>query len=360
MSGGTEGTEGGRAAGRRQSSGRRQSPRRRRERGRGERVIQGIWRLRLPLPWLGIVPHGNAFAVASGDGVVLFDTGIHEPESEEHPSSWSELELAMSQVGLRPSDVRLVVCTHAHADHYGQAGPIRDLTGCEVWLHPNHHHVTAGVTDPERAWERRLEVALQSGVPQETLRAYRESRRGATPGIAEVVEPDRELRDGVEVETDLGRWRVLETPGHAPSHVCLHQPEHGLLISGDHVLGRVSPYYEYGHTPDPAGEFLHSLSVVEAVGAGLCLAGHGRPFRDVQAHIDANRTEIKGRIAALSERLGTEPRTPFDLVAPDTPPQLAAWALTETLCYLTYLERRGQAVRHPGEPERWAAPTGPE
>ena len=91
------------------------------------------------------------------------------------------------------------------------------------------------------------------------------------------------------VDTDLGRWTVYETPGHAPSHVCLHQPERRLLISGDHLLGRVSLYYEYGCSPDPVGEFLSSLDVVEELDARLCLSGHGRTFTDVQAHIDANR-----------------------------------------------------------------------
>src|SRR5262249_26982145 len=54
-----------------------------RGRGRGERVMPGVWRLRLPLPWPG-VPHCNAWAVAAGDGIVLFDTGMHEPGSLAH------------------------------------------------------------------------------------------------------------------------------------------------------------------------------------------------------------------------------------------------------------------------------------
>ena len=62
----------------------------------------------------------------------------------------------------------------------------------------------------------------------------------------------------MEVDTDLGVWNVYETPGHAPSHVVLHQPERGLLLSGDHLLGRVSLFYDYGWSPDPAGEFLRA------------------------------------------------------------------------------------------------------
>jgi len=79
-------------------------PARKSELGRGERVLPGVWRLRLPLPYPG-VPHCNAWAVAAGDGVVLFDTGMHEPGSMGH------LERAMEQVDLRVEHVRLVVCT---------------------------------------------------------------------------------------------------------------------------------------------------------------------------------------------------------------------------------------------------------
>src|SRR6187401_1602904 len=103
---------------------------RRREVGRGERVLPGVWRLRLPLPWPG-VPHCNAWALAAGDGVVLVDTGMYEPGSMAH------LERALDQVNLRLEHVRLLVVTHAHSDHYGQAGPIVDAAGCPLWMHPN-------------------------------------------------------------------------------------------------------------------------------------------------------------------------------------------------------------------------------
>src|SRR5881409_2919306 len=122
---------------------------RKREVGRGERVLPGLWRLRLPLPWPG-VPHCNAWAVAAGDGVVLFDTGMHEPGSLAH------LERALDQVRLRLEHVRLVVCTHAHSDHYGQAAAILERAGCELWMHPDHEHMTRSAQDPDAALERRI------------------------------------------------------------------------------------------------------------------------------------------------------------------------------------------------------------
>jgi glyoxylase-like metal-dependent hydrolase (beta-lactamase superfamily II) len=330
-------------------------PTNRREVGRGERVLPGVWRLRLPLPWPG-VPHCNAFAIAAGDGVVLFDTGMHEPGSMAH------LERALEQVRLRVEDVRLVVCTHAHVDHCGQAPAIRERTGAEVWVHPARGHLDATEADGAQALMRRLEVARQSGVPEEPLRRWAEQRRASGTGMSGELVVDHDLVPGVTIDTDLGSWQVIETPGHAPSHVSLHQPERRLLISGDHLLGRVSLYFDHGHTPDPVGEFLRSLDAVAGLDARLCLAGHGRPFTDLSGHISANRDLVAERLRAVRTALADGPLTAYALagrVYGDAfGEQTATWLLTKTLCWLTHLERAGEAgkvePRAPEQPEAWA------
>ena len=316
---------------------------RKRELARADRVLPGLWRLRLPLPWPG-VPHVNAFAVAAGSGVVLVDTGLGGP------GALHQLERALDQAGLRLEHVRLLVCTHAHSDHYGLAGPIVAASGCELWMHPNHEHLTKAAADPDRLLERRLEVARQSGVPPEMLRRYESARRGQGTGVEEVVMPQRQLTDGVEVDTDLGTWVVYETPGHAPSHVVLHQPERKLLLSGDHLLGRVSLYYDYGYTPDPVGEFLHSLDVVGGLDVELVLAGHGRPVRDARALVEANRAEVARRVEAVRRAAADGAGTPFEIVpaivGEDAPEQMrVSWGLSEVLCYLRHLEVMGEPVR---------------
>ncbi len=324
----------------------------RRELGRGERVVPGIYRLRLPLPWPG-VPHCNAWAVLAGDGFVLFDTGMHQPDS------LAQLERALAMCNLRLEQTRLVVCTHAHSDHYGQAATIVQRAGCELWMHPNHQHMLRMAEDPDALFARRLEVARQSGVPEEPLRRYAAERNTRGTGISGVIEPERDLLPGVTIDTDLGEWTVHETPGHAPSHVCLFQPERRLLISGDHLLGRISLYFDYGYTPDPVGEFLSSLDVVERLGARLCLPGHGRTFTDVHAHIRGNRELVTERLARVLEAVGREPLSAFEVVphvyGDSLSPQNTHWLLSKILSYLTHLQASGQVERIAGEPERWAA-----
>jgi glyoxylase-like metal-dependent hydrolase (beta-lactamase superfamily II) len=322
-----------------------------RERGRGERVVAGLWRLRLPLPWPG-VPHCNAWAIQAGSGIVLVDTGMHEP------GSLVQLERALDQVGYVLEDVGLLVCTHAHSDHWGQAGPICRRAHCELWLHPNHAHAIESASNPQSTLARRVEVGRQSGVPENALRRYAKQMKGIPSGIAEVIEPDRDLVAGVQIESDLGTWTVYETPGHAPSHVCLFQAERRLLISGDHLLGRISLFYDYGWTPDPVGEFLDSLGVTERLGARLCLAGHGRPFTEVRGHIDANRRLVDERLQAVTAALARDARTVVEIV-PDIYAQAltsanAGWLLTQTLSYLRHLERGGQVKPvSDGAIQRW-------
>ena len=206
--------------------------------------------------------------------------------------------------------------------------------------------------DPVAAHARRVEIARQSGVP------VAPPDRGR-PLASGPLQADRDLVPGVEVETDLGRWSVHYTPGHAPSHVCLFQPERRLLISGDHLLGRVSLYFDYGWSPDPVGEFLDSLDKTEALNARLALSGHGRPFSDVREHHAANRRLVQERLDAVLAGLADGPTTAWDLLpavyGDKLTPAIAGWMLSKLLCYLTHLEATGAVRRVEGEPERWMA-----
>jgi glyoxylase-like metal-dependent hydrolase (beta-lactamase superfamily II) len=323
----------------------------RRDLGRGERVLPGLWRLRLPLPWPGI-PHCNAWALAQGDGFVLVDTGMYDSTSIEH------LDRALHQVKLKLEDTKLLAITHAHSDHWGQSAPIVERAGCEMWMHPNHEAQFANLSDPDRALTRRMEVARHSGVPDGALTEYVKRVKDLPSGIAETIEPNQPLLDGVTIDTDLGTWQVIETPGHTPSHVCLFQPERRLLISGDHLLGRISLYFDYGQSPDPVGEYLSSLDKIEGARARLALSGHGKPFLDVPGHIEGTRRLVVENIDRATASVTSEPRTAMtialDMFREQRGARHPAWLLSQTLCYLRHLEQAGQARRETdGELQFW-------
>ena len=139
------------------------------------------------------------------------------------------------------------------------------------------------------------------------------------------------------------------TAASCPTHVVLHQADRGLLLSGDHVLGRVSLDYDYGYTPDPAGEYLDSLVKAERLDASLCLAGHRRPFRNVNDKIAAFRVTVLDNIDTVRQAVADGPKTPFEIVpallgTDDLSPMFVNWALSQILCYLRYLELREEVA----------------
>ena len=102
-----------------------------------------------------------------------------------------------------------------------------------------------------------------------------------------------------------------------------------------------------------------SLEEVDRLDARLCLPGHGRTFTDVRGHVRANQDLVAERVDAAATALHGGPLTAFELVSDihgaDLSQTNAGWWIQETLCYLEHLERRGDARRVEGEPERWEA-----
>ena len=213
--------------------------------GRGERVLPGLWRLRLPLDLPG-VPHCNAWALAAGDGIVLVDTGMHEPGSMAQPRAG-----ARAHVGQQRRATCAGRLTHAHPDHCGQAPTIAERPAARCGCIPP-------APDRRAATRTTLDRAIEVALPERRARgaAAALGRAPPRPGTRPGRRRSRSDRDLVPGRRGRDRrsatWQVVETPGHAPSHVCLHQPERRLLISGDHLLGRVSLYFDVGYTPDPS------------------------------------------------------------------------------------------------------------
>ena len=178
---------------------------------RTEKVLPGVWRLRLPLPWPG-VPHGNAWAIAAGDGIVLFDTGMGGK------GRLRQLDLALAQAGFGVEDIGLLVCTHSHTDHYGLAAPIVEAAGCELWMHPAWEHVRLLADDPAAALEQRLEVARQSGVPVGGAGALPRGaqRRGQRPGSTRSSSPTASSCPGSRSRPTSAPGRSTRRPATRP------------------------------------------------------------------------------------------------------------------------------------------------
>src|SRR2546423_55310 len=95
--------------------------------------------------------------------------------------------------------------------------------------------------------------------------------------------------DGDTIKLAGREWTPLHTPGPTLDHRCLHDPEEGLLLSGDHVLPTITPHIAgIGTGPDPLSSYLSSLRRVERLGnVRRVLPAHGHPFDDLAGRVKA-------------------------------------------------------------------------
>lgn len=297
-------------------------------------IAPGLWQLRLPTPWEHM-SHVNAYALDAPDGgIVLVDAG-----GGGHPTAWEALERALALAGRTTADVREIVVTHYHSDHMGLAGPLAADTGARVWAHPDHAHLFDAIHDADAVYAARMRFARENGVPEEWQDATA-SVAEELVGIEAPPEPDRELFDGVTVDTALGPLEVVETPGHAPNHVCLYQRERGLLFAGDLVTGIFTTYGDWGYSEDPIGDYRASIDRVAQLDIALALPGHGRPTPEARALLSLYQQGCVERLEAV--RASTAPTiwgTTMDVFGEPPFPYMAVWNFYETAGYLRHLGR---------------------
>jgi glyoxylase-like metal-dependent hydrolase (beta-lactamase superfamily II) len=308
----------------------------------------GVFRLVLPLPFPGLT-EVNAYLLRDDDSVTLVDCGIFDPDAaRDH--GWMDLEEAFDGAGEALERMARLVVTHPHVDHYGMAGRLVKATGCELWMHERSKEELDVYRHPVEAMERVRRMLQDHGVGQEELEeitAFEDLR----VFISEVVDPTHFVSDGESVKTRSRRWEVIHTPGHSPSHICLWNVSDRILISGDHLLGAITPHIDFrrGEEEDPLGQFLESLERIEDLEPALVLPGHGRPFNDGAARARAVLRHHDRRLGSILQVVRNEPHTADEITDEIFGSTLLNFerrlALGEALAHLAYLRARGEIER---------------
>ena len=292
---------------------------------------EGIRRITTPLPTRP--GHVHSYLLPGEDGWTLVDTGIGLPDAQE---VWAE--------SLDGAELARIVVTHFHPDHVGAAADVHELTGapvyqgtldyaqCElVWGNPN--------------WPNRIATWFHvHGVPDEITRELIESGDVYRPFI-------RFQRDPVLVDEGdrLDGWELIAAPGHADGQLCLLKGD--VLVSADHLLGRISPTVGLwpASRPDPLGDFLEALERTIELAPSIALPGHGDPITDPVGRARALIEHHAERLAFTEASLTDVPRTGYevslDLFGAELKPASRRFAVAETLSHLERLVLEERAER---------------
>ncbi|MDQ3772485.1 MAG: MBL fold metallo-hydrolase [Actinomycetota bacterium] len=306
----------------------------------------GVFRLVLPLPFPGL-DRVNAYLLAGNGGVVLVDCGMWDPALDD--GGYSELEAAVAATEHTLDDVRTLILTHPHIDHYGMAGRVVEATGCELWMHEAARAELAVYRDPEALAAELKSMLTDHGVGRDEigeLSAFEDWR----PFVYELIDATRWLTDGDDFEAGGRTWRVLHTPGHDSAHVCLWDEAERILISGDTLLGSITPHIDFRRGDgNPLGDYLASLARIEELAPALVLPGHGRPFEDGADRARVTARHHDRRLGAIVQVVRREPHTASEITDAIFGDTLLNFerrlAFGEALAHLAYLRANGEVER---------------
>ena len=223
------------------------------------------------------------------------DVGFNRIECEQ------VLRRALDDFGLDFQDID-VLATHSHPDHVGNLDRIW-RPSMRVYAHMHSFE------------EPRIMNKLQSStflpiVDAVTLCAesQRQPSRVFSTDLSAVKGdyPVTYLKDGDIFRRGNYRFQVIETPGHHMTHICLYDEASKIMLTGDHVLERITPNISsFMLETDELGDFLASLRKVRDYDVKLALPGHGEPFSglarrvdELIAHHEARLTEMEDLVRA--------------------------------------------------------------
>ena len=349
-------------------------------------VAPNVLRMQLPIrmPGLG---HVNMYALLDKNGAAVIDPGL------PGPFTWQAIQDRLRQVDLKPKDIHTVLITHSHPDHFGGAHRFVKEFGATVVAHRSFRFGLA-----KSIVENQPEVSVEdldaqqddsdaeenTGDSAENAHPHSHSHNhgapamgwwggpspwgGAQPGpslkrrllfgvmralgrsmkVPEVTHP---VEQGDLIDLAGREMFVLHTPGHTPDHFCLHDPEAGVFIAGDHVLPTITPHISgISTSEDPLLSFFYSLDRVgELPGIKQVLPAHGHPFSDLKARTEAikrHHFERLDRIHEISRDFGRPASVEEYSEHLFRRRSWGSMAQSETYAHLEHLRHAGQAESH--------------
>ena len=273
-------------------------------------VAPGVHRIPLPLPQDGLRAV-NVYAVEDGETLTLVDGGWALAESEQR------LGEALASIGRDVREVRRVLVTHVHRDHYTQAVALRRAYGASVALGSGEKPSL----DYIRHWDEHdplgPQVAALRRAGADELAALIGGRRRADgpPDLADWQPPDEWLDDGTDVPLAGRTLRALATPGHTRGHTVFHDAANGLLFAGDHVLPHITPSLAFEPQPprSPLADYLSSLALVRAMPDAVLLPAHGPAATTVHDRVAELVTHHEHRLAGTLAGLRAGASTAFEV-----------------------------------------------
>lgn len=234
------------------------------------------------------------------DPVTVIDAGVNTPAAR------AAFRDAFAADGLEPNDVRHVIVTHAHLDHFGGATWLQSESSCRVHMHP----ADIAIADPATWSESDRELFLPLGFSESQLGSFFDGE-GSSAMPAPVFSS---MDDGAVFTTGDTDLRIELHPGHSPGHVWVVDDATGAIFVGDYLIGdhptnagmEVDRSQPMGRAP-LLQQYNAGLRELRGRAAPALFPAHGPPITDHAALIDRRLAKSERRTRHVLEGVVKHP-----------------------------------------------------
>ena len=245
--------------------------------------------------------HTCCYLVYNSREILIFDPG--SPYEDEQQA----LAACIDEMIAEGRTVREIILTHLHPDHVGGVNALKAHLGGDVPV-AAHAQTAEGLTD---------------------------------------VHVDRFINDNDVITLDGEpriRLRALHTPGHALGHLCFHDDDRGVLMTGDNIVGLGSVLID-----PPQGnmrDYLDSLERMRSLpNLTVLFGGHGpaiaTPYQKIDEYISHRLQREKQILEAVRAGL-TDPKEIVARVYTDVSPKAHTMAERAVIAHLEKLRDDGE------------------
>jgi len=309
-----------------------------------------VVRIPLPLPLkdLRVV---NVYAILGADGVTLVDSGWADDASE------TVLVEALDRHGFTPADVKRIVVTHAHWDHYSRAIGWQRRYGATVMIGRHERHSIEAFDEQTGAYPVQAQLLLKAGATDlaQTIADF-----PLEPFERDVPfgPPDIWLDDGDHIDCGGVDLVARATPGHTRGHLVYEDCRAGLAFTGDHILPRITPSIALERAPEalPLRSYLSSLQLFLNLPDASMLPAHGAITPSVKARAEELLDHHRDRLERARELVAAGNSTAYEVAqqmlwtrhertVDELGPVHGMTAILEMLAHLELLVTRGVLER---------------
>jgi glyoxylase-like metal-dependent hydrolase (beta-lactamase superfamily II) len=308
-------------------------------------IVPGLYHLQVSLP---IIPLGytNVYLVRGDDGYLLLDTGW------DNEYAFQSLKKQLAEIRVDIKDISRIIVTHSHVDHHRMTSRLKQLSGAEICLHQlEKDMINVRELNASEFRQQSEQWLHRNGMPSSEL-----PPAGTLPGVlmapTQTILPDTTFNGGEIITAGNFSFQVIWTPGHSPGHICLYEPTHKLLMTGDHILPVINSNVSFQphSSPNPLKDFLDSLDQLKRLDVNIVLPAHEYFFTDLPKRIEEIIQHHQKRSSDILGTIKTEAKTAYQIATEikwmldfggvpfqDLPPGDKRMAVGETLAHLEFL-----------------------